>query len=50
MQLTKESEDLLAALRSDAAAVVRTALAPTVSFLYRSFVSDTAVYALTLLC
>ena len=31
MQLTKESEDLLAALGSDATAVVRTALAPTVS-------------------
>ena len=31
MQLTKESEDLLAALRSDATAVVRTVLPPTVS-------------------
>ena len=31
MQLTKESEDLLAALRSDATAVVRMALTPTVS-------------------
>lgn len=31
MQLTKESEALLAALRSDATAVVHTALATTVS-------------------
>ena len=46
MQLTKESEDLLAALRSDATAVVHTALAPTVSTAHvvRKAVSTSAVH------
>lgn len=46
MQLTKESEDLLAALRSDVTAVVHTALAPTVSTAHfvRKSVSTSAIH------